>query len=446
MSTFACRFRNRPVFFGFGKTCRVPLSNMRALQQNMKAQTMQPTPSDHCAPPPAAKPLASPKRRQLLACLAVAPWASACSTGPVANGTSTHPASQWPQALPNSAGFDASALAALLARVQTEPSPLHSLLIERAGKLVAEVYRTGPDQNISRWYGLQPFQGDTAFDAQTLHDVRSISKSVVSLLFGISMHRGQWANLDTPVMQFYPEHAAMQTPALAQLKIRHLLDMSSGWDWSEGYSFPDDETRLFWKQSISAYMFSRPQAAPPGQRWNYNGGCTALLAEILVRQHPGQTLQSLAQSMLLEPLGIQHWEWVNDIHGRALAFAGLRLRPRDLLKLGRLLLNQGQWSGQAVVPPEWVKACLQPAVATTLPNALIPTESLGYARQFWQGSLDWQSRRLAWTGGYGNGGQRLFVVPGLDLSVAISAGTYGDHRVGKQLLQTLENVVNTVRA
>ena len=99
-----------------------------------------------------------------------------------------------------------------------------------------------------------------------------------------------------------------------------------------------------------------------------------------------------------------------------------------------------------MVPPEWVKACLQPAVATTLPNALIPTESLGYARQFWQGSLDWQSRRLAWTAGYGNGGQRLFVVPGLDLSVAITAGTYGDHRVGKQLLQTLENVVNTVRA
>ena len=312
------------------------------------------------------------------------------------------------------------------------PSNLHSVLVERHGRLVAELYRRGQDRSV---YSL--FAHDTDFGPVTLHDTRSVGKSVVSLLLGIAKQQGKVGDLATPAMAFYPEYADLATPERKAITLEHLLTMSSGFEWHEGGSGPDDEHRLYWKWSPYRYVLSRPIVASPGRTFNYNSGGTAVLADILTRV-TRMPLKDFARQALFEPLGIRDWEWVADLHGRPMAFTGLRLRPRDMAKIGRLVVDHGQWRGQQIVPAEWIRASLQPRISTGYPG-------LQYGYQWWAGTVAWQGKDIAWSAAFGNGGQRLFVVPELDLVAVITAGAYGDPTIAPRVNAFLQDLVSTVQ-
>ncbi len=255
---------------------------------------------------------------------------------------------EWAVSTPSAVGFDATALCALLKEAAHIKANVHGFLIERHGRLVAELYRKAPDSPINVFYGLgNPFGSNVSFDARTFHDVRSVGKSVVGLLFGVAIDKGMVSGLDAPVLSAYPELADLRSRQLEPITFRHLLTMSSGlqWDeWGRG-AVSSDETRLYWTAKQARFVLDRPLAAPPGLKFNYNSGGTAILADTLVRLS-GKQLIDLAREELFEPLGITQWEWVTDVHGRPLAFTGLRLRPRDMLKIGRLVNNKGRWHGR----------------------------------------------------------------------------------------------------
>jgi CubicO group peptidase (beta-lactamase class C family) len=338
------------------------------------------------------------------------------------------PDADWAVATPEASGFDAKALCAVFEEAAATPMNLHGLLVERHGKLVAELYRIGRDAPINEHYGLGGwFAHDVAFGPDVLHDVRSISKSVVSLVFGIVRSEGRLPDLSASVLASYPELADLRTPERDAIAIEHLLTMSSGLDWNEWDATPitSDETRLFWKKDVVRFLFDRPLVATPGTKFNYDGGCTATLADLLVRS-TGTPLLELIRTRLLEPLGVERWEWGLDLRGRPLAFAGLRLRPRDVLKLGRLALDGGRWRGRQIVPEEWVRESLRPHVDTGFAFRGISDLNGGYGYQWWSGTVSSHGRELAWSGGIGNGGQRVFVVPELDLVVVTTAGDYGE--------------------
>jgi CubicO group peptidase (beta-lactamase class C family) len=212
--------------------------------------------------------------------------------------------------------------------------------------------------------------------------------------------------------------------------------MSSGLEWQEGGSGRDDEHRLFWTWSPDRYVFSRPVAAPPGSRWNYNSGGVAVLADLLTRttQRP---LKEFVRESLFEPLGIRDWEWTADLHGRPMAFTGLRMRPRDMAKLGRLVLDHGRWRGKQIVPAEWISESLQPRIRTGIAD-------FDYGYLWWLGPVDWQGRKLRWAAAFGNGGQRIIVVPELDLTVVITAGAYGDPQAAPRVHAFFKDIVSTV--
>ena len=126
---------------------------------------------------------------------------------------------------------------------------------------------------------------------------------------------------------------------------------------------------------------------------------------------------------LFEPLGITHWEWRGRSRDRPLADGGLRLTPPDLLRLGRLVLAGGAWQGRQVVPAAWIAASLQPS--TTVGKG-----PFRYGCHWWDGLLPRNGRDTAWTAGVRYCGQRLFVVPELDLAVVFTAGAYGDENYG----------------
>jgi CubicO group peptidase (beta-lactamase class C family) len=250
------------------------------------------------------------------------------------------------------------------------------------------------------------------------HDVRSVSKSVVSLLIGIALDRKLLASVDEPILKFFPEFAALRTAAKDRILLRHLLTMTSGIAWNESrlsYSDPENSVlRMDAAPDPYQYVLEQPLTTEPGTKWNYSGGSTALLGAILekVSQKP---LAEFAREALFEPLGITEFEWMRMQSGEIAADGGLRLRPRDMAKLGQLVLSQGEWKGKRIVSASWLRESLRKN---------IDVMHLHYGYHWWIGSSWVNSRTVEWFAALGHGGQRIIIVPSLDLVVIFTAGLY----------------------
>lgn len=346
----------------------------------------------------------------------------------------------WIPADPASMGMQADFLCGILSELASGPENIHGLLIERHGRIIAELYRSGDDRPINVFYGLMnPFGGEVNFGPDTLHDTRSISKSVVSLLFGVVRQQGGIGSVTTPVLRFYPELEDLKAPPRDAITLQHLLTMSSGLQWDEG-AVPNDETQLFWRSEQPAFVLGQPVVHEPGKRFNYNSGGTAVLAEVVSRA-AGKPWLDIARTELFAPLGIVNWEWAPDMRGRPLAFTGLRMRPRDMLKLGRLVLNKGRWNDRQIVPAEWIEESLHPRMPTGIRLPADAAEELQYGYQWWSGSTVWKGGPLRWHAAFGNGGQRIYVVPALDMTVVVTAGDYGNAKIGSTIARLLEQIV-----
>src|SRR5262245_41895818 len=243
------------------------------------------------------------------------------------------------------AGIDPQPLCALTEKIKNSNTNVHSVIVVRDGSLVFEHYRTGFDQ---KW-GTPIGQVDHGPDVK--HDLRSATKSVVSLLVGIALDRRLIASIDDPVFEFFPEYASLRTPATDRILLRHLLTMSSGlaWDENRPYSDPtNSEIRMIFALDPYRNVLEQPLATEPGKEWNYSGGSTALLGAILQKVSKKKLLE-FAREALFDPLGIVDVEWVTMPNGEVSAASGLRLRPRDMAKLGQLVLMRGIWNGKQIL-------------------------------------------------------------------------------------------------
>jgi CubicO group peptidase (beta-lactamase class C family) len=207
--------------------------------------------------------------------------------------------------------------------------------------------------------------------------------------------------------------------------------MSLGVEWREDlpYNGPANaEIAMELAPDRYRYILERPILEPPGTRWTYCGGATALLGH-LIADGTGRPLPEYGRAVLFAPLGIDSFEWMAGDDGVASAASGLRLAPRDLARIGELVLAEGAWDGQDVVPGDWIRTMLQPR---------LPTEwGAQYGYQWYIESI--AGNRLV--AGMGNGGQRLLVLPDLDLTVAIAAGNYDDPDQWRTPLAVLERVI-----
>jgi len=320
----------------------------------------------------------------------------------------------WPVG-PMPAGAAERVCAALQQQIDAGAN-LHVLLIEQGGQLRFEAYARGVDRPIN---ALLPRL--SSFDPETAHDLRSISKSVLGLLVSIAHSEGSLPSLQRPVLDYFPEYSDLRGGLLDELKIVHLLNMSAGLDWDESGSYAsltNSETRMRMSREPMRHVLTRPRVAAPGERFLYSGGSSALLAEVLERVS-GQALGDYAQAKLFAPLGISHAEWVTDRHGKALAYSGLRMSARDLARIGRLLLDGGRWQGRTLLPVAEVQTLFEAQIDTD--------EGLRYSHQWWLSPADVEP---AWIAAFGNGGQRLYLLPALDISVVILAGDYNRPQQG----------------
>jgi CubicO group peptidase (beta-lactamase class C family) len=322
----------------------------------------------------------------------------------------------WKTGAPEQAGIDRRRLDQMTESIRAHPEyNVHAVIIERDGRLVYEEYFSGTDE---RW-GQR--LGHVTFTRNTLHDIRSITKSVISALVGIASSAGAIASLDAPLLDYFPEYKDLQVPERRRITIRHALGMSVGLDWNEDIPYTDpknDEIAMDRSPDPVRYVLGRPIVAAPGTVWRYSGGTTQVLGAILQRATK-RPLADYARAMLFSPLGITELEWLGR-GGVPSPASGLRLRPRDLAKFGSLYLHDGQWNGRQVIPREWVHESTRRQL--TFPG----NGSGGYGYQWWHACYTTPSGPIEVPTAVGNGTQRIFILRSRQAAVTFLAGRYND--------------------
>lgn len=293
---------------------------------------------------------------------------------------------------------------------------LDALLVSCRGRLLFEHYGEGEAENWGR-----PL-GRVTFGPTVLHDLRSVSKSIVSLLYGIALADGKVPPPEAGLYAQFPEFADLaREPGREGITIADVLSMTMGLDWDElTYPYGDprnSENRMAGAPDRYRYILSLPIVGPPGVKWTYCGAATELLGR-LIAKGTGQTLVEYARQALFDPLGLGPTEWTVDDKGEPRAASGGRMRPPDLLRIGQLVLANGAWQGKQIVPADWLKRSMTPTVA-------IPGRG-SYGWHWYLGELPVGTPRRPepTISAIGWGGQRLYLVPALDLAVVMMAGNY----------------------
>jgi CubicO group peptidase (beta-lactamase class C family) len=294
---------------------------------------------------------------------------------------------------------------------------VHALLVARHGKLVFERYFEGKDD----LRGLP--LGVVGFTPGTLHDLRSVTKSIVGLVYGIALSRGLVPSPDQPLLAQFPEYADLAGEAYRErLTVEHVLTMTLGTEWNEDIPYTstaNSEIAMDHAADPFRFVLERPCVGPPGERWIYNGGATALLGRLIAKA-TGQSLPQFARAALFDPLGLGQTVWLTTRRGETSAASGLRMTPRDLLRIGQMVLDGGKMEDKAIVPSNWLTTTLTPKVRID--------EARQYGYQWYLGRLPYPDatspQSAAWAGAAGNGGQRLIVLPELDIAIAVTAGNY----------------------
>ena len=348
--------------------------------------------------------------------------AAACE--PESEPDASQPAAStgWETASPDEIGIDGAMLAALADDIHAgEYLNIHSLLVVRDGQLVMEEYFEGEDERRGLPVGV------ISFDADTLHDARSVTKSVVSIAFGAAIADGSIKGTDLPVLDYFPEYQDLRTPEREAIILSHILSMTSGFEWDESsviYGEPlNDETAMDRSPDPYRYVMEQQVVFEPGTKWEYSGGDTMLMAGV-IEKATGTGLEAYTKQAVFEPLGITQYEWLTYSDGTPISASGLRLLPRDMAKIGLLYLNGGRWNDVQVVPEDWVEASLSP-------QAFIgdrPTGFQRYGYQWWLGTARVGEDYVPFATAVGWGGQRILMVPSMDLVIVVTAGMYGDRR------------------
>jgi CubicO group peptidase (beta-lactamase class C family) len=286
----------------------------------------------------------------------------------------------WPVATPESVGLDPQALAAIhdeLLRPERFVGTL-AFLVVKDGQLVFETYLRTPA------------------DRDHVHHMQSTTKSVTSLLFGIGRDQGWMPSLDTTLCSILPEECLGLEPRKQAITLDHLLTMRSGLDFSnEVFSV---EMWVDQPAHPIRHILDKPLFADPGTVFNYRDADPQLVGYAMQRL-AGRAEECLARELLFGPLGIVDYFWDYGAHGETMAAHGLHLRPRDLAKIGQLVLDGGVWNGTRLVSQEWLD------LSTTTQVAVPGEPRLNYGYYWWtvpeaQGFSTW-----------GHGGQYALVVP-----------------------------------
>ncbi len=290
-------------------------------------------------------------------------------------------------------------------------SGLKSLVVSKDGDIVKERY----------W---------KSGGANKPHDVRSVTKSIMGILIGIAIDKGFIKSPDQTIGEFISPLVTGITAEKAGIKIRHLLTMSSGFSGNELINAAEYNDWINSSNQVQ-WIINKNLVASPGQKFNYNSAALHLLSVILTRAANLET-QDFAKKYLFDPLGVTGFYWERDKQNYYNGAAGLNITPRDMIKIGQLILNRGEYNSQRIVSPDWIDQTIARQISTNNSQPYGPD----YGFCFWIGKNG--KGDYAFANGWG--GQFIVIVPKLNLVVA-AANNWN----GVPVYEANNNWNNTIR-
>lgn len=293
---------------------------------------------------------------------------------------------------------------------------LESILIIKDRKLILEEYFFG-------------------FNRTKQHRINSCTKSVASLLLGIALDRHKINDVDQSVFNFFPQYASLKTPENERVSLKHVLTMTAGFNDEEESENPGPDNFI-------ECILKSPMETIPGEKFRYSAKCSKLIGGIIYTLENKQA-DEFAKEVFFNKLGISEFSWDKE-NGVVPCDAGLELYPRDMAKIGLLVLNNGNWEGEQIVPKEWIVNSTKPYVAES--------EFFDYGYQWWYRS----KRNKCWWndpvhGGktehdmflaLGAGGQYIMVMRDMNLVIAITSSDYNNDGLDiKKLPMVIEDIV-----
>lgn len=299
------------------------------------------------------------------------------------------PTDGWQYASPAQMGMDPERLQDMVDAIESSSFSVDSAMVIKDGYVVLDEY-----------FG--------SYEKGEQHIIYSCTKSVVSTIFGIAFENGLIPDLDTRLLDIYPD-IVPENPGewKNSITLRDLLMMSGGfyardswlyqWEGLDGLHAADDAVE---------YMLDLPMDFEPGSRFEYTNGVSHLLSCIITEQ-TGVSAAEYAEEHLFGPLGINEYTWETDNRGRNWGYTRIYFSPHDMAKIGFLFLNKGEWDDDQVISEDWVSEATAHRIDANILD--------GYGYQWWVGD------------GYylalGYKGQFIFVYPEHDLIVVFTSSS-----------------------
>lgn len=311
---------------------------------------------------------------------------------------------------PVSVAPDSAVYHSIVSKAERLAPPLGSLLISRDGDLVVEEY----------FNGMQPHR---------LVNIKSASKSILSALMGIALHRGVIDSIDRRLVEFFPQHLDTTTaPRKAQISLRHILSMQACLETTSFYNYGEWVASSNWLRSA----LEQPMVCEPGSSMVYSTGNSHIVSAILT-EASGMTTRQFAERYLFGPLGITRLAWDRSPEGYYFGGNNMALSPRALLKFGEMYLNGGRYDGKQILSEEWIERSWERYGRSDYSNH-------EYGLFWWIDEYAGRTVYFAW----GYGGQYVFVVPTLDLVVVYTSSLptrSESDRHNEELLDLLEESI-----
>lgn len=312
---------------------------------------------------------------------------------------------------------DSLALYALLSNIISQDyGRLESLLVMKDSRLVLEEY----------FYG---------YDMSQVHNIHSCTKSIASLVLGIVMAHHEDVELALPLFDFFPEYDNLAVNGKELISLEHLLCMTTGFPVDDTPGWVDLDDQLL-------NILSRPLAEVPGEVFQYNNNNSILLGGVL-QNITGEPADQLLEEYLFGPMGISNYQWAY-VNGLPQCHSDLQMLPRDMAKIGQLVLNNGKWGDHQLIPKAWIRNSTRPHLAES--------DYFDYGYHWWLRSASnkawWDKPETRSNAGHeivialGFGGQYIMIVRDLNLVVVTTSSDYANgHMARSKIPLVIEKLI-----
>jgi CubicO group peptidase (beta-lactamase class C family) len=271
----------------------------------------------------------------------------------------------------------------------------------------------------------------------SIKNIMSVTKTFTGTLIGLAIDRGYIESVDDPIGKYLTGIVNFTDDIKPAITIDQLLKMSFGHAWNGTSVSSLFEECFFESDDILQFIIDLPLINTPGTVFNYSDGASHLLSAIIT-EATGMNTIDFAEQNLFDPLGITDFYWSTDDRGYPNGAAYLRIKPRDMLKFGNLILHKGSYEETQIVPEAWINEMTTTKISTN--NDVLYGPEYGY--QIWLGNAGGHRYYMA----MGWGGQFIFIVPDQQLVVTATCWTANltDQQGGEHWMSIIKIIVEDI--